>query len=285
MNLLQAFTSAAILLALATPVHAQTSTEMYYIFDIKTDAPRQEVSEAIRKGLKKYASKMQTTSPLVMGAPPVEPKKFEIVDMSSQFGGGNLGGLMEMARMRSGGLMFKTAKCDGAVWTGNFTRDISTQTLRMNLCLFPYQGGYSLNVYGQDTHKKVRGRGLSGAIGGIIAQEVVEGALGGPAKWTQRAFRKMRKNVYEEVGVIPVLKEGQPTIDFTFKDERAHVQASTPVAAAQPASPASTASAPAQPQPLAPAASQPIAAAPAPSVDCTGLSDDQCMAKLREAAQ
>ena len=271
-----AIASTSILLAGTSPAHAQTSTEMYYIFDIKTDASRQEVSEAIRKGLKKYASKIHTTSPIVMDAPPVEPKKFEIVDVSSQFGGGNFGGLMDLARAQSGGLAFKTAKCDGAVWTGNFTRDISSQTLRMNLCLFPYQGGYSLNVYGQDTHKKVRGPGLSGHIGGMIAQEIVDGALGGPQKWTQRAFRGIRKRVYKDVGVLAVLQEGQPQIDFSFKDEPAAATVQQPSAATQLVS---------QPVNTAPVVHSPAAdpATAAPAISCKGLSDAQCLAKMRAA--
>jgi len=269
--------SASISLAAASPAHAQTSTEMYYIFDIKTDASRQEVSEAIRKGLKKYASKIQTTSPIVLDAPPTKPNQFEIVDVSSQFGGSNLGGLMDLARAQNGGLAFKTAKCDGAVWTGNFTRDISTQTLKMNLCLFPYQGGYSLNVYGQDTHKKVRGSGLSGHIGGLIAQEVVEGALGKPQKWTQRAFRSIRKRVYNDVGALAVLQEGQPLIDFSFKDEPVAATAQQSTAATELVS---------QPVNSTPVVHNPatVPATPAiPVTSCKGLSDAECLARMRAA--
>ena len=77
----------------------------------------------------------------------------------------------------------------------------------------PYQGGYSLNVYGQDTHKK--SRILSEKLGTIIAQ----GIVGKPQKWTENTFKNMRKKLYQKTGALAVLQEGQPQLNFTFKEE------------------------------------------------------------------
>jgi len=274
--------------------HAQSNstTEMYYIFDIKTTASAQEVGSAIAKGIKRHAPKMNSNFPLVMEPSPVEPKRFEIVDMSESFSQRpGIGGLLALAQASGQGGHFKTAKCDGAVWIGKFTRDIANQTLSMSTCLFPYQGGFSLNVYGQDTHKKGRG-GLSGLIG----QAVAEGVIGKPQKWTRNTFKNMRKKLYEKVGVLAVLEEGQPRLDFTFKDEpmgdalAADGQKTEAVTAVS-TNPVVAAQAPSVAPPSAPAASQiivapaPVPAPAAPSIDCSNLTDDECFAKVRAATQ
>lgn len=257
----------------------QRTTEMYYIFDIKTDASHEVIANAIVKGLKKNAPDMQTSSPLVMGKPPLEPKRFEIVDMADQFKDSPMAGIMQMAQMQGGGLALKQAKCDGAVWIGRFTRDISNQNLNITTCLFPYQGGYSLNLYGQDTHKK--GHGL---ISRNLAASLVEGVLGKPQKWTQKTVRRMRAKIYEHTGVVASLVEGSPKIDFSFDDEPVPVEAAVTQApnAAIISAPVSTPG-----TESAPIASEPVQV-PAPavaSIDCTGLSDDACMAKLTGAAE
>ncbi len=279
---------ATLVLGLSTPAMAQKTREMYYIFDIKTDASIDTVSNAIVKGLKKNAPDMQATTHLVRGERPDKPGTFEIIDMSEQMGG-NMGGLMALAKAQGGGAMFKSAKCDGAVWTGRFTRDISNQRLNVNTCLFPYKGGYHLDVYANDTNKG-HGMDISRKLGGAIAEAIV----GKPEKWTQKTFSRMRRKIYEHVGVVPVLVEGQPTIDFSFKDEPVAApvaeapavppaQAPTPEVVAAPAAPVPTTA----PAPTAVTVQAPVAApAPAPApevpaVDCTGLSDEQCMAKLR----
>jgi len=270
---------------ISTPAMAQKTREMYYIFDIKTDASAEVVSNAIVKGLKKNAPDMHATTHLVRGAPPEKPGTFEVVDISEDLGASRgLGGLMALAKMQGGGAAFKTAKCDGAVWTGRFTRDISNQRLNVNTCLFPYQGGYHLDVYANDTNKG-HGSDISRKLGGALAEAIV----GKPEKWTKKTFSRMRRKIYEHVGVVPILVEGQPTLDFSFKDEpMAAPVAEAPAApaAAAPAPATTVAPAPAAPAPAAPSAAQaPVQAAPAPApvptVDCTGLSDDQCMAKLR----
>lgn len=254
----------------------QRTTEMYYIFDIKTTASQAEVTNAIVKGLKKNAPKMRTNSPLVMGPVPVQPKRFEIVDMADQFSNSSLAGLMQMAQMQGGGVGLKQAKCDGAVWIGNFTRDITNQTLNMTTCLFPYQGGYSLNVYGQDTHRK------SGLLHRRLVESAVGEVLGKPQKWTQKTFSRLRRKVHEKTGDLMVLVEGQPQIDFSFEGEP------VPQIADSAAAPLAVQSAPAQtskPTPInSPVIGQPVKQA-VPSIDCTGLSDADCIAAVRAGSQ
>jgi len=233
--------------AVTAQAQDQKTTEMYYIFDLKTDLSSDEISEAIRKGLKKNASKIQATSPLVMEPTPAVPGRFKIVDMADQFEGSSMAGLMALAQMNGGGAGLKTASCDGAVWIGRFTRDNSTQSLNITTCLFPYQGGYSLNVYGQDTSKK------SGAGHRRLVEKGVAGLLGKPKKWTQKTFTRMRRKVFENTGVLMELQEGQPKVDFTFDDEPTLAVA-------------------------------PVASPAAPTVNCEGLSDAECGAAFRAAA-
>lgn len=254
----------------------QSTTEMYYIFDIKTTASRTEVTNAIVKGLKKNAPKMRTNSPLVMEPVPAQPKRFEIVDMADQFSNSSLGGLIQMAQIQGGGAGLKRAKCDGAVWIGSFTRDITNQTLNMTTCLFPYQGGYSLNVYGQDTHRK------SGLIHRRLVESAVGEVLGKPQKWTQRTFSRLRRKVHENTGALMVLVEGQPEIDFSFEGEPVQQNANSVAA------PAPVQSAPAQVLEKTPSNSaivgQPVNQA-VPSINCTGLSDADCIAAVRAGSQ
>lgn len=266
--------------------HAQanSTTEMYYIFDIKTDASSQEIGKAITKGIKRHAPKMTSNFPLYMEPIPAKPKRFEIVDMADSFSQSpGIGGLFALAQANGQGGHFKTAKCDGAVWIGKFTRDIANQTLSMSTCLFPYQGGYSLNVYGQDTHKKG-----SNGLSGLIGQAVAEGLVGKPQKWTQNTFKNMRKKLYEKTGTLAVLQEGQPQLDFSFKDEPTLAPQTPQVAAVSPSTPTT---------PVVQVVDQPASSVPvvqtqtvipttvAPSINCTGLTDDECIAKVRAATQ
>jgi len=199
----------------AQTAYAQDSSEMYYIFDLKTDVSSKDLGKVIAKGIKKHAPKAQTSSHLIMGEPPATPGRFEIVDMSDQFGD-NLGGLMALAKANGSAAAFKTAKCDGAVWTGKFTKNSKTQNLSFDTCLYPYQGGYSLQVYAQDTDKG-HGQALHRqAVGGLF-----ESVVGKPEERAQKALTRMRRKLFEDAGVMANLVEGQPKLDFTFKGEEA----------------------------------------------------------------
>ena len=197
------------MLALSAPANAQQAdrtTEMFHIFDIKTDASKAEVSRALIDGLNNNVSDSQTITPLVRGAPPETPGTFELTNPLENSRLGGLAGLLGSAQTAQ----LKQVTCDGAVWIANFQRRLKgSQQLRATLCLFPYVEGYHLDVYALDTVEK--GGGLSKKLGRLIAGAVV----GDPGDWTNKTIVDTLRSVRAQTGAEISYVEGQPALRGT----------------------------------------------------------------------
>ena len=199
--------AAALGLLAAAPAVAQSveqASELYHIFDFKTDAPRRDVIAAADLGLRNNTNDRTATTPIVMGPPPAAPGRVRIVDPLSSGQLGGLAALVGAAQMAQ----LKQATCEGAVWVANAVRRTHrTQNLRLTLCLFPYAGGYQLDVYGVDTQQK--GGSLSDRLGRAIGQKLVGDAAG----WTNKTILDVVRSVRARTGAIVTYVEGQP--EFT----------------------------------------------------------------------
>lgn len=196
--------SAGLTVLAMTPAHAQQAgrtNELYHIFDLRTQADRQTLIRALTDGMHINISDCETLTPLVRGEPPATPGTFELVDPFSEGRLGAFGALLGSAQQAQ----VKQVKCDGAVWISSAQRRVrGSQNLRLTMCLFPYQDGYHLDIYGLDS--KERGGGLSQRLGRAIAGAVV----GDPGEWTNKTIidvlRTVRRQTNAEINYV----EGQP---------------------------------------------------------------------------
>ena len=201
-------------LALAQPVSAQEAAEtreMYHIFEIETDAPRNDLIKALRVGLKQNTTDTQVTTPLVRGEPPEVPGTFEVVNPLEDGRFGALGALLSQAQAAE----VMQVKCEGAVWIGNGQRRLrGAQRLRVTMCLFPKKAedtrfSYNLDLYIIDLHEK--GGGLDKRIGRAIAGAFV----GDPGDWTTKTIVDILRRARTDAGARISYLEGQPAFEGT----------------------------------------------------------------------
>jgi hypothetical protein len=204
---------AGLALLAITPAHAQQAErtkELYHIFDIRTQADRQQLIRALSDGININASDSETVTPLIRGTPPAQAATFELVDPFANGRLGGFGALLGAAQQAQ----VKQVQCDGAVWIANAQRRIrGSQNLRMTMCLFPYTDGYHLDVYALDTED--RGGGISRRLGRLIAGAVV----GDPGDWTNKTIIDLLRTVDRQTNAEINYVEGQPAFEGRPWDE------------------------------------------------------------------
>lgn len=194
-------------LAISSPVQARQAdrtSELYHIFDIRTDLDRNTIVRSFTDALNLNTTDSQTITPLVRGEPPEKAASFELVDPLADSRLSALGSLMGSAQAAQ----LKQVKCDGAVWIGNAQRNLrGSQHLRLTMCLFPYTEGYHLDVYGLDTED--RGGGIDRKLGRLMAGAVV----GKPGNWTNKTIVDLLREVRTKLGAQVSYVEGQPAFE------------------------------------------------------------------------
>lgn len=140
----------------------------YAIFDIQAgaDIGTARLADAIKVALQKNTSQVQ----IVNGIPPsVLPEKAPRFQLSSPLKGTSLG-----AVAAASGQSLQVPICEGAVLTAN-ARDTSMarygEGTTFFVCLMPYRGGYSLNIY--TTFAKASGSFSAATLGATLARTVV----------------------------------------------------------------------------------------------------------------
>ena len=190
------------------------TTEAYYIVDMKTNLDSAPVYDALERGAGRNTNGMEISKPLMMGAKPASPGRFELVNPLETMGMGGLAGLAgSQATQR-----MKTAKCDGAGFIGKAVRDTSTHDMNMFVCAYPYEDGYSLQVYTNSTAKR------SGGFKGMIEKGVM-GAIGSEEEWTRNTVQGMLNQVAELGSATMTLEESSGPLDI-FDAEGNYVVAS-----------------------------------------------------------
>lgn len=178
------------------------TTEHYYIFDIKTTADVSTVIAAASRGLRQNANDVQESRGIPDGGGvSAKPGRFKVVNplQNSQLGA--------LAAMSGGGAMLKMAVCDGASWQAMSDRNTGPHQLRITACIYPYQGGYHLDMHGI-SNQQSGGADIGMALGAVMAHAVV----GDPSAWTQKAFMDTVRQVGKETGASVTLVEGFPEI-------------------------------------------------------------------------
>lgn len=182
-------------------VEKRKSVEYYRIFDIKTEADREAIAEAASDGLGANVNNANERRPILNESLPETPGRFKTVD---PFGDSKMGALMR----GSGGPSLIVATCDGASWIADATREIKMSSdLKLTACLFPYKGGYHLNVYAN----------FSKDEGGImeIARKGAFALVGTPEEWVEKTFLDIVRNIRKVTTADVSLVEGYPKVQGT----------------------------------------------------------------------
>jgi len=185
-------------------VEKKKSVEYYRIFDIKTAADRSTVAEAASDGLGRNVKSADEANPIPnFSEPPEKPGRFQIV---SPLAGTKFEKLASMGG--GGGLAFKTASCDGAVWTAKAERSIDGDSnLMLSVCLWQYKEGYHLDTYA--IFRKTEG-GLA-----QISRSMAHAMTGTPEEWTEKTFLDIVRSIRKATGAEITYLEGYPKLSGT----------------------------------------------------------------------
>jgi len=126
-------------------VEKHKTVEFYRIFDIQTTADRDAVSNAASKGMGRWVNNESENRPITSWAtPPEKPGRFSF---SKNQLTGNAAFFMAMA-----GQSTKILQCNDAIWVNKAQKDLAgTGGINLTACLFQYQKGYHLDIYGTYT--------------------------------------------------------------------------------------------------------------------------------------
>ena len=180
--------------ALSTKVD---TIEYYRIYDIKTKADVETVSEAIKEGLSNNANPT-TKRNIPTGEIPNKPGRFKI---ESAFKDSNMGALMNMYGGQRG---MRMAVCDGAIWTATADRNVTDAPVKVYACLWQYKGGYHIDMYAQ----------LQKTSGGLyeISRQAAYAVVGDPEHWTEKTLLDPIREVSNIPGTKVKLLEAYPKI-------------------------------------------------------------------------
>ncbi len=173
------------------------SVEYYRIFDIKTDAKRQDVIKAASAGLAQNVNSAREASPIPsFSEAPETAGRFKLVN---PFEGTNMAALAAMGGTSS----IKIATCEGAVWSADATRSVKgSSDLRLTACLFEYKDGFHIDFYATFEKKE----------GGVeqIGRNLTSAIAGSPEAWTEKVFNDIVKSIHQSTGAEIVYLEGYP---------------------------------------------------------------------------
>lgn len=175
------------------------SVEYYRIFDIKTSAQLPEIIAAASNGLGRNVNNADEATPIPTSAEiPEKPGRFSLVN---PLAGSNLAAFAGGA----GSVGFKIVTCDGARWTAKAVRDTAgSGDLNLSACLYPYKGGYHLDLFAVFTKKE----------GGVtqVARSAAYSVVGTPEQWTEKTFNDILRVIKVKTKSDVTLLEALPAV-------------------------------------------------------------------------
>ena len=177
------------------------TVEYYRIYDIKTDAKIKPVADAALKGLTFTSTPKVTRHIPTWKTLPEEPGRFTTTDMFSS--NSNLARLMA-----SSGTQAKVAVCNGAVWTAVADRGSSSDGAKLFACLWPYKGGYHLDMFA--TFTKRSGGGLA-----EISRQAAYAMVGTPEQWVEKMLLDAPREIRNQTGAKVTIVEAYPEVGET----------------------------------------------------------------------
>ncbi len=171
-----------------------TAVEYIRVFDIKTDAAGPAVTRAASEGISRNVNNATLATPV--------PETAEVQDQPGRFK------LADPAGAPPGTIPARGPSCEGASWTAKATPDVrGSQDMSIVACLFPYKGGYHLDMYAAFTRKE----------GGWLAwpRRAYGYVLGTPDKYAEKTMLDIVRTIRETTNGQVALVEAKPEVAGT----------------------------------------------------------------------
>lgn len=168
-----------------------TAVEYIRVFDIKTDAAGTMVTRAASEGISRNISNATLATPV--------PDSAEVQDQPGRFK------LADPAGAPPGTIPARGPSCEGASWTAKATPDVrGSQDMNIVACLFPYKGGYHLDMYAGFTKKE----------GGWLEwpRRATGYVLGTPDKYAEKTMLDIVRTIRETTNAQVALVEARPDV-------------------------------------------------------------------------
>jgi hypothetical protein len=165
------------------------TVEYYRVFDIKTAAAAPEVVRAATDGINRNVTNATLSTP-ANAEVHEQPGHFKMTDPASGAPG------TPVARSPS---------CEGASWTAKAAPSVTGgDNMNMVACLFPYKGGYHLDMYAVFVKKE----------GGWLEwpRRMTGKIMGTPETWTEKAMLDVVRTIRESTGAEVALVEAKPDL-------------------------------------------------------------------------
>jgi len=177
------------------------TVEFYRIFDVHTNANRQDVADLAAKGLSRWVSNVNERRPIPSSAElPEKPGRFKVKQVQMS---GNMAALMAM----SGQGLPSSVTCDGATWIGTAVKTVAgTDGINLTACLFQYKGGYHLDVYGTYSEQSSGFTLNPYELGAKMAKAVT----GTPGEWMDKMIADTTQEIKTGAHAQVAFLEGYP---------------------------------------------------------------------------
>jgi len=174
-----------------------TTTEYYRVFDIRTDAIPAVVAQAATDGLNRNVKDAVVATPPGLEATEL-PGHFHMADPTSAATGS----------AGSGGSGGGNPTCEGAAWTAKAAPRVrGGDNMTIVACLFPYRGGYHLDMYAVFTKPEGGWLAWPRRVGGAI--------LGTPEKFTENTMLDIVRAIRATTKAQVALVEAKPNLPGT----------------------------------------------------------------------
>ena len=189
---------------LNSALNERTETHEYLrIFDIKTTANADEVGQALAEGMMLNLEYPKIEKPIVMTPVPEKPGRFELDDTLRNT---KFGRLMDLAGNSS--TTVRLLVCKNSPWRAVGERSNPGEwDGRVQICLFPYKGGYHVDMYGYMT---VHRGGYKEIVRGSVYQ-----LMGDPVEWIEKSLLDTVRTVRSSLNAEVTLVEARPEIKGT----------------------------------------------------------------------
>jgi hypothetical protein len=168
------------------------TVEYYRVFDIKTAASGPAVVKAATDGINRNVVNATLATPATAEVQE-QPGHFKMTDPSST---------------APGAPVARSPSCEGASWTAKAApRVTGGDNMNMVACLFPYKGGYHLDMYAVFNKKE----------GGWLEwpRRMTGKLMGTPEGWTEKAMLDVVRSIRESTGAEVALVEAKPEVAGT----------------------------------------------------------------------
>lgn len=179
------------------------TTEMYRVFDIKSDAGESVIADAAIEGLTASVPEAKSTH-LIQTEIPEEPQKIKLINPFK-----NTNALTLKVLYGDKYVPHKTMDCEEAIYVLDGTKEVAGDSnVDIKVCIFRYKDGYRLNEYAVLTKES----------GGFIEQISRIGAhtmVGTPEEWTEKSMLDVVRNIKKRTDASVSFIQGWPEISGT----------------------------------------------------------------------